>query len=304
MMRGVDPRIKVAFAQHNRGIAAATHEAIGFSSGSFLAFLDNDDELASRALQSVASAIQRDPDADVLYSDEDKLSPVGRRCDHYFKPDWSPEHLESVMYLLHFFVVRRSLYLQVGGLREEFSGAQDYDLALRMTRVARKVVHIPEILYHWRMIQGSASMEINAKPKALERARLALEDHCRALGRPAHVTANPDTGLLRVQDFIEPGLPVTLLILTDNRFGDAQGRGRFNLLDNFIESIVKKTETKCAIRYLVVDNDNLTSTQVKRITALGGKVVHYSGTMKPFNFSSKAELRAATGGDRDRRDVE
>jgi GT2 family glycosyltransferase/glycosyltransferase involved in cell wall biosynthesis len=290
LMRGVDPRIKVAFSDRNRGISAATNSAIGLSSGSFLAFLDNDDEIAPGALRAMADAIARNPNVDVLYSDEDKLDMEGRRCDHYFKPDWSPEHLESVMYLLHFFVVRRSLFLEVGGLREEFSGAQDYDLALRLTRVARKVVHIPEILYHWRMIPGSAAAELNAKPKALERARLALEEHCAVLGRPADVTIDPATGLLRVQDHIDPGLPVTLLILTDNRTCVVAGRGKINLLDHFLDSIVKKTRTNCSLSYVVADNHNLTQKQVKRITSMGGKVVSYNGSKEPFNFASKANF--------------
>ncbi len=289
-MRGVDPRIKVVFGECNRGISAATNAAVRFSSGKFLAFLDNDDEIAANALHAMAEAINKYPTVDVLYSDEDKLDIEGRRCDHYFKPDWSPEHLESVMYLLHFLVVRRSLFLEVGGLREEFSGAQDYDLALRMTRVARKVVHVPEILYHWRMIPGSAAVQIDAKPKAFERARLAVEDHCRALGRPARVTINEATGLLRVQDDIPAGLPVTLVILTDNRSGDVPGRGAINLFDHFLESIIRTTETICSLKYLVVDNTNLEPKQIDKVRALGGRVISYQGSTKPFNFSAKANF--------------
>jgi GT2 family glycosyltransferase/glycosyltransferase involved in cell wall biosynthesis len=289
-MRGTDPRIKIEFSSRNRGIAAATNSAIAKSSGVFVGFLDNDDELAPNALQAMADAINKTPNADVLYSDEDKLDYDGSRCDHYFKPDWSPEHLESVMYILHFFVIRRSLLLQIGGLREEFSGAQDYDLALRATRIAREVVHVPEILYHWRKIPGSAAEKVDAKPEALSRACLALEEHCKALGRPAHVSTNPETGLLRVQDHIQSGLPVTLLILTDNRSARVPGRGRINLLDHFLESILRTTKTVCSLRFVVVDNANLVANQVEKIQSLGGRVVSYRGPQRPFNFSAKANF--------------
>src|SRR5260370_40278677 len=130
--RGIDPRIKIAVHEKNQGIAAASNRAVEISTGDYVAMLDNDDELVPKALYEVAKAIQINPEIDFLYTDEDKLDDSGEFVDHFCKPDWSPDHLLSVMYLLHLLVVRKDLFY-VGGFRPEFSGAQDYDLALRLS---------------------------------------------------------------------------------------------------------------------------------------------------------------------------
>jgi GT2 family glycosyltransferase/glycosyltransferase involved in cell wall biosynthesis len=288
--RGTDTRIKVSFGDKNHGIADATNAAIGFSSGPFIAFLDNDDELAPTALAEMVAAIAKHQDVDLLYSDENKIDFDGSFCDHYFKPDWSPEHLESVMYVLHLMVVRRSVLLAVGGLRARFSGAQDYDLALRVSRVARRIVHVPKILYHWRKIPGSASAEVDAKPYGLQRAGEALQDYLDASGRRATVTPGLLTGLFRVRDFIPSGLPVTLVIFTDNRNAQVQGRGEINLFDHFVDSILVKTKTRCELRILAVDNGNLSERQRELVNRNGGRIISYDGPRSPFNFSKKANF--------------
>ena len=171
----LDPRVELVFRDENGGISAATNSALGRSRGELVVFLDDDDELHPRALEKMALAIAENPEADVLYSDEDKLSPSGDRCVPTMKPDWSPDLLLSFAYLCHLLVVRRSLVEELGGLRTEFDGSQDYDLMLRATEVAREVVHVPEILYHWRVLAGSASGDTGAKPWAFEAGRRALE---------------------------------------------------------------------------------------------------------------------------------
>jgi GT2 family glycosyltransferase len=288
--KGVDPRIKVSFGGTNRGIAGATNAAIELSSGDFIPFLDNDDELAADALEEVAQAIHANSKVDLLYSDEDKIDFDGNYCDDYFKPDWSPEHLESVMYLLHLLVVRRSILLLLGGLRSEYSCAQDYDLALRVSRVARQVVHIPKVLYHWRMIPGSAGATVDAKPVALQRAELALQDHVNAGGRQATVFPGLLPGVFRVRDAIPSDLPVTLVIFTDNRDADVPRRGKINLFDHFLESILTKTQTVCTMRILAVDNGNLSKAQRSLVEKNGGQIISYDGPRSPFNFSKKANF--------------
>ena len=163
------------FRDENGGIAAATNSALDHARGEHVVFLDDDDELHPRALETMAAAVADNPEADVLYSDEDKLSPSGQRYVPTFKPDWSPDLLLSSAYLCHLLVVRRSLVEELGGLRPEFDGGQDYDLMLRATERARKVVHVPEILYHWRELAGSACGDTAAKPWAFEAGRRALE---------------------------------------------------------------------------------------------------------------------------------
>ena len=141
--RGLDPRIKITRSPKNLHIAGATNLAASMATGRFGGFLDHDDVLAPGAVAAIARALETEPEADVLYTDEDKIEADGTHSEPYLKPDWSPEHLASVMYMLHFLVVRKSLFLKLGGLREAYTGAQDYDLALRATAVARKIVPLP-----------------------------------------------------------------------------------------------------------------------------------------------------------------
>lgn len=288
--KGVDHRIKISLGVNNQGIAEATNAAIAFSSGEFIAFLDNDDELAPTALAEMVQAIQTNKDVDLLYSDEDKIDFDDSFCDHHYKPDWSPEHLESAMYLLHLLVVRRAILLDVGGLRSEYSGAQDYDLALRVSRVARNIVHVPKILYHWRKIAGSASAQVDAKPYGLQRAGEALQDYLDTGRRRAVVAPGLLPGLFRVRDIVPRGLPVTLVIFTDNRMADVSGRGKINLFNHFVNSILAQTKTSCAVHILAADNGNLTKAQHEFLDCNGGEVVSYGGPRSPFNFAKKVNF--------------
>ena len=175
----LDRRIRVTALKENAGISAATNAALKLARGRFVTFLDHDDELTPNALDEVARAIAAHPDVDVLYSDEDKIDASGERFDPLFKPDWSPDLLLSFAYLCHLTVIRRQLVDELGGLRSEFDGSQDYDLSLRATERAREIVHIPEILYHWRTLPGSAAGDSPgaiAKPWAYEAGKRAIED--------------------------------------------------------------------------------------------------------------------------------
>ena len=139
-----DPRIRVERRESNDGIVAASNDALGMASGEFLALLDHDDLLHPDALAHVAEAIDRNPDADYVYTDEDKIDLAGRHSGPFFKPDWSPERMRTQMYTCHLSVLRRSLVEEVGGFDAEFEGSQDWDLVLRVTERARTVVHVPQ----------------------------------------------------------------------------------------------------------------------------------------------------------------
>jgi GT2 family glycosyltransferase len=190
----IDRRIRTTALAENGGISAASNGALGLARGSFVAFLDHDDELTPDALEVAAAAIAAEPDADFLYSDEDKIDAAGERFDPLFKPKWSPDLLLSFQYLGHLTLIRRKLVLDLGGLRSDYDGSQDYDLALRATERARKIVHIPAVLYHWRTLPGSAASDSSgmvAKPWAYEAGLRAIEDALKRRGEDAEVTKEP-----------------------------------------------------------------------------------------------------------------
>lgn len=180
-----DPRIKVTFRDTNGHISAATNSALALASGDWITFLDHDDVLPAHALLYMVKAIARNPDARLLYSDEDKLDEHGKRYDPYFKCDWNPDLFYSHNLVTHLAFYRGDLMREVGGLREAYAGAQDYDLVLRVIEKVKadQIVHLPFILYHWRAHAGStATADLNIKPYAMLAGERALNDHYRRMG--------------------------------------------------------------------------------------------------------------------------
>ena len=175
----LDRRIRVSFADRNRGIAGASNACLEMARGDFVVFLDNDDELAPHALFSIVELLNRHPDADVIYSDEDKITAGGTREHPFFKPDYSPDLLLCHNYICHMLAVRRSLVMDVGGFREGYDGAQDYDLILRIVQrtVRDRIYHIPDILYHWRMVEGSTALNYWNKPQAKDATLRLIDEH-------------------------------------------------------------------------------------------------------------------------------
>lgn len=288
-LRGIDYRIKVKRLSQNVGISRCSNAAAEIATGSYLAFLDNDDTISPRALLSYAQAIRGNPKAMLLYCDEDKISATGEYVDHYMKPDWSPEHLESAMYVLHMIVVRKSRFLELGGYREKYTGAQDYDLALRISLAGDQVVHVPEVLYHWRMIEGSASAQVDAKPTALLNARAALAEYAeKKFGSAASVEDGKLMGLFRVTKGRRFAPPVTLVITTNNGVKDIPGRGKINLAGHLLSSVVDRTDYP-NYEVVVVSNGCLDE-QIRQLLKQQGHreaCYHYEGR---FNFASKANF--------------
>lgn len=174
--RKKDPRVKVVYLPGNVGIALATNEALALATGEFVAFMDHDDRLNPGSLVEVVDLLNREPLTDLIYTDEDKLSMGGLRLRPVRKQAWDPSLLLSYNYICHLVVCRSNLIHAIGRLRPGFEGSQDYDFLLRITELTSRVVHIPKILYHWRMIPGSAAALIDAKAKAFDHARKALQE--------------------------------------------------------------------------------------------------------------------------------
>lgn len=275
-----DVRIKVNYRSENGHIVQASNTALNMATGEFIVLLDHDDVLAPHALHAVARALQSRPTAQLVYSDEDKLDINGERCSPYFKPDFSPDLLYSQNYFCHMGVYRRELVQAAGGFRKGYEGSQDYDLVLRcVERISdlRDVLHIPQVLYHWRMVEGSTANGHVQKPYATEAARKALQDHFDSQG--LRVLASVDAaGIYRHRWPIpDPAPLVSLIIPTRNGYG---------LLKTCIDSIVQRTSyTRYEI--LIVDNQSTckqTLAYLDELAALGcARVLRYD---HPFNYSA------------------
>ncbi len=170
----LDERITV-YRRQNEGIAANTNAGVSRSAGDWIVFLDHDDALEPHALAALAHRINVSPECDFIYSDEDKLSLSGTPVEPFLKPDWSPDLLKSVNYIAHLNAVTRALFDRVGGVRTDFEGAQDYDFVLRATDEARRIEHVPDVLYHWRQHEASTSLDVQKKPAAHSAGRRALQ---------------------------------------------------------------------------------------------------------------------------------
>ena len=178
-----DTRFKYVILGENKGISGNTNAAMDMAQGDFLVLADHDDTLTPDALFECVKAMNEDPLYDVIYSDEDKLDVDGQALfDPHFKPDFNPDLLTSVNYICHLFVVNRNLVEAIGGFRQEFDGAQDYDFIFRCTEQARKVHHIPKVLYHWRCHMNSTASNPESKMYAFEAGARAIKAHYDRMG--------------------------------------------------------------------------------------------------------------------------
>ncbi|MCU0567004.1 MAG: glycosyltransferase [Oculatellaceae cyanobacterium Prado106] len=240
-----DERIKVVFREENGHISRSSNSALEVATGEFIALLDHDDVLAPEALYEMVLLLNQHPEADMIYSDEDKIDEEGQRKYPFFKPDWSPDSFLSRMYTCHLGVYRRSLITEIGGFRVGYEGSQDYDLVLRFTEKTNKIFHIPKILYHWRIHEQSASSGATAKPYAYIAGQRALADAIQRRGEPGRVEGVPNfPGHYVVRYDIQSSDLVSIIIPT---------RDLGHLLNQCLESIFEKS-TYPHYEVIVVDN--------------------------------------------------
>jgi GT2 family glycosyltransferase len=277
---GRDPRVKVTWRASNGHIVAASNSALALAGGEFVVLLDHDDELAPHALFAVARALQARPSAQLVYSDEDKLDATGKRCAPYFKPDFSPDLLYSQNYISHLGVFRRALVQEVGGFRPGYEGSQDYDLVLRcVARIAdtSDILHVPEVLYHWRMAEGSTAGGQEQKSYTTDAARRALQDHFDRAGLPATVSVIAP-GLYRQHWAIPAPAPLVSLIVPT--------RDCHDVLGTCIDSILKQT-SYASYEIIIVDNGSTCPDTLAYMAGLeaAGKVrvLRYD---LPFNYAA------------------
>ncbi len=273
-----DPRIKVSFRASNGGISTASNAALNLASGEYVALLDHDDELVPDALYWTVEAINRRPETDLLYSDEDKIDEAGVRYDPFFKPEWSPDLLLSENYIAHFLVCRRELMTEVGGFCSKYDGSQDYDLILRLTERTANILHIPRILYHWRASATSTASVADQKGYAAEAARCALRDHLERLGIEARVVPGLIAGRWRVR-YAMPTEPAVSIII-------AAG-GKLEALRSNLKSLLAKTDYQ-NYEIVVIDNSKRGEIEklVKDFSAEFPRRVRYiDWRQKPFNYA-------------------
>jgi len=274
-----DPRIKVFFREANGHISAASNSALELAQGEFVSLLDHDDELRPHALACVALELARFPDADLIYSDEDKLNESGVRYSPYFKPDWNPDLFFAQNFICHLGVYRTALVREIGGFRIGYEGSQDWDLAMRVVEriPPSRIRHIPRILYHWRAVQGSTAIQVSEKNYSVTAAEKVIADHFARAGIKATLT--PTNGhYWRVHyPRPNPAPSLTLIIPTHNRG---------NLLRSCITSILEKT-TYPDYKILVVDNNSDEPETFAYLDELRShprcRVLAFPG---PFNFSA------------------
>lgn len=239
-------KYKIIIRKENGHICEASNSAIQMATGTYIAFMDQDDLLAKNALMEVVKVINECPNTALIYSDEDKIDASNNRFEPHFKPGWSPNLLTSTNYISHFSVYEKNILTKIGGLRKGYEGSQDYDLNLRVTEIVEdsQIVHISKILYHWRAIEGSTALHANEKKYTNLAGKLALEDRLNRLKLSGKVTEEETPGFYSIfYDVIREDL-VSIIIPTKNGFDD---------LKACIDSIIEKTEYK---NYEIIVADN------------------------------------------------
>jgi GT2 family glycosyltransferase len=205
-----DRRIRIIFSEQNQGISGASNIGLHAASGSYIGFVDQDDIVAPEALDHVARVIKRYPDVDIIYSDEDRITNNGIHFNPFFKPDYSPCFLLQIMYLRHLTIYSKIILDKIGDFRADFDGSQDYDLALRASEKANKILHIPRILYHWRYHHDSFSMRVHTRQTTLEAGKQATESAL--LRRGIKATVKKQLVGYRIQRIVETQPLVSIII--------------------------------------------------------------------------------------------
>ncbi len=241
-----DPRVVYKVLEENKGISGNTNGALSIADGDFIGLLDHDDLMEPDALYEVVKKLQ-DESVDIVYTDEDKV--VGDtlvNCDPNFKPDFSIDLFRSHNYITHFFCVRKTIVDEVGGFRSEYDGSQDYDLMFRCIERSRKIEHVPKILYHWRMCEGSTAENPESKMYCYDAGKRAIESHLERVGIKARVEHVGLWGMYHVI-YDTPGNPLISIIIPNKDHTDD--------LDLCIQSIIKKSRYR-NFEIIVVENNS------------------------------------------------
>ena len=268
-----DGRINVHYGSENRGVSHASNRALEMATGDYAVLLDHDDLLEEHALFRIAESIMED-DPDLLYSDEVLITPDGATVRRYaYRPAFSLEHLREHPYIVHLVSFRTSLLREIGGFDEKLTISQDYDLILRAAERAKTIVHIPDILYRWRIHGGSAGS--GKKQQVMDISRAVLQRHLERSGDAGRIEEGGRFNLFEARYPLREGLKVAIIIPTKNH-GE--------LLRQCIESI-RANAGAAAYDIVVVDHESDDPQTRAYLLSLAGsaRVLRYEGA---FNFSA------------------
>ena len=272
----IDDRIKYKYSEENEHISLASNKAVELSTGEYICFLDHDDELRPHSLLVLAETINKNRDVKFIYSDEDKIDIYGNRSGPYFKPDWNPELLLSQNYLCHLVCIEKCKILEVGGFRKGFEGSQDWDLFLRITETLSEqhIVHVPQILYHWRKSDNSTAKSLECKLYILDSAKNTLHSLLRRRKISGEViSSNSKFNYWRIKRNLPQEIPLVSILIPS--------KNKVEYLEKCIDSIKSKTsytnyeliilnnesdEDNC-IRYL----QNLESRKIAKVINVPGE---------------------------------
>ena len=276
-----DDRIQVVMREENGHICAATNTALMLAKGEFVALMDHDDLLPEHALFEVVSELNRDPQVDIIYSDEDHIDDLGRRSNPYFKTDYNPDLMLAHNLVSHLGVYRRALIKEIGGFRLGYEGSQDYDLALRAIDATspERVRHIPAVLYHWRQATGKETFSEAFMEKCISSARRAIADHLQRKGQLGHVVEHPRLSLWQrvIRPVPEPAPLVSVIIPTRDKAG---------LLRRCVDGVMNRTDYP-NVEIVIVDHQSVELETVQLFREMRGdqrvRIIPYEGA---FNYSA------------------
>ena len=272
-----DERIKVVDVPENEGIAQNTNRALEIAAGEYIGLLDHDDLLAVNALYEVVNTLNADAGAEVIYTDEDKVTTdLEEHFKPHFKPDFNLDLLRSNNYICHFFVAKKELIERVGAFRKEFNGAQDYDLILRCTEEAENIVHVPKILYHWRVHKESTSDNPMSKMYAYDAGKKAIEEHLKRCDTSGEVSHTKDLGFYRVKYPVQ-GEPLVSILIPN--------KDQVDSLDKCLRSIEEKTDYH-NYEIVIIENNSEKEDTFRYYEKISSEKIRVIRWEKEFNYSA------------------
>jgi len=267
----------VTFRKENGHISKSSNTALSMAKGDYISLLDHDDILPPNALFEVVNTINKNPEVDLIYTDEDKIDREGNHIEPFFKPDWSPDFMNSCNMITHFATMKTNIIRRVNGFTVGTHGAQDWDLFLKITAKTNNIYHIPKILYHWRKSETSTAMNADSKPYAYINQRRVLRSSARQRSDNAYIDAHTALGFWR-KKYVIPNNPLVSIIIPT--------KDNFTYIKNCVESIIEDT-TYPYFEIVIVDTgstDKRVKDFYKKLTS-GLESVTIVNYKKKFNFS-------------------